>query len=76
MLIVNHEECTDNVISYQFHVQSRLGTVYTDAVSFATASVSMTEISYMHVWLQVFRKGHLFLKRYEIRKILYYLFKK
>ena len=24
MLIVNHEECTDNVISYQFHVQSRL----------------------------------------------------
>ena len=26
MLIVNHEECTDNVISYQFHVQSRLNT--------------------------------------------------
>ena len=24
MLIVSHEECTDNVISYQFHVQSRL----------------------------------------------------
>ena len=24
MLIVNQEECTDNVISYQFHVQSRL----------------------------------------------------
>ena len=23
MLIVNHEECTDNIVSYQFHVQSR-----------------------------------------------------
>ena len=33
-----------NVISYQFHVQSRLlGTVYTDTVSFASSSVSMTE---------------------------------
>ena len=24
MLIVNNEECTDNVISYQFHVQHHL----------------------------------------------------
>ena len=51
MLIVNHEEYTDNAISYQFQVQSRLSTVYTDAVSFAIASVSMTEISYIHIWL-------------------------
>ena len=48
---VNHEEYTNNAISYQFQVQSRLGTVYTDAVSFAIAPVSMTEISYIHVWL-------------------------
>ena len=26
MLIVNHEECTDNAISYQFPVQSHLNT--------------------------------------------------
>ena len=24
MLLENNEECTDNVISYQFHVQNRL----------------------------------------------------
>ena len=31
MLIENNEECTDKVISYQFHVQNRLNRLVTTA---------------------------------------------
>jgi len=33
MLIENDEECTDNVISYQFHVQNHLNRLVTAAVT-------------------------------------------
>ena len=46
MLTVNHEEYTDNVISYQFHVQSCL---------IKHAFTIITEISYIHIRLKVIR---------------------
>ena len=49
MNVNKHEEYTDNVISYQFHVQSHLNRHYYNYYC---------EISYIHVqvWLKVFQK--------------------
>ena len=48
MSIVDHEECIDNVISYQFHVQSCLGIVFDGWNQlYACLVVSIPEVTFV-----------------------------
>ena len=66
MLIVNHEECTDNVISYQFHVQSRL-----NCLCYNNCEISYILFGWKYSGSDICSLYEIFAKR----KILYHLFK-